>query len=138
MTTSFLAHMTITLEDGSVADSTKANGQPAKLTIGDDSLSPAFEACLGDNIAAGQTHEFTLAPKDAFGDKNPDNLHYIDRTKFANDSDLEVGAIIAFDGPAGEIPGIIREVAGDSVTVDFNHPLAGHAVTFEIEVLEVL
>lgn len=49
-----------------------------------------------------------------------------------------MGNIIAFAGPDGhDIPGIITAVVGDSVTVDFNHPLAGQAVTFEVEVVSI-
>jgi len=49
-----------------------------------------------------------------------------------------VGSIIAFTQPDGtELPGLVREVAGDSVTIDFNHPLAGQKVTFEVDILEV-
>jgi FKBP-type peptidyl-prolyl cis-trans isomerase SlpA len=46
--------------------------------------------------------------------------------------------IIAFTQPDGtELPGIVREVTGDSVTVDFNHPLAGQVITFDVEILSV-
>ena len=54
------------------------------------------------------------------------------------DSEVEVGTIMAFSGPDGmEIPGIITEIAGDSVTVDFNHPLAGQDLTFDVNILAV-
>ncbi|GLP97146.1 FKBP-type peptidyl-prolyl cis-trans isomerase [Paraferrimonas sedimenticola] len=132
---SLLCHMTLLLEDGSTADSTQASGKPAKLVIGDESLSPAFEAEI-QSLAAGDKHSFTLAAADAFGESNPDNVHHVERSRF-QDVTPEVGAIIGFSSPAGEMPGIIREVTGDSVTVDFNHPLAGHEITFELEVLEV-
>ncbi|MGO3644285.1 MAG: FKBP-type peptidyl-prolyl cis-trans isomerase, partial [Pseudoalteromonas sp.] len=50
----------------------------------------------------------------------------------------EVGNIIAFTQPDGtELPGLVREVQGDSVTIDFNHPLAGQRLTFEVEIIEV-
>ncbi len=138
VTRSLLCHMNILLEDGSTADSTKASGKPAKLNIGDQTLSPAFEAELV-NLNEGDKHSFTLQPVDAFGESNPDAIHYLDRSKFPADMSLEAGVIVSFAGPGGsEIPGIVRDVAGDSVTVDLNHPLAGHAVTFEIEVVQVL
>ncbi len=138
VTRSLLCHMNILLEDGSTADSTKASGKPAQLNIGDQTLSPAFEAELV-NLNEGDKHSFTLQPVDAFGDSNPDAIHYLERSKFPADMSLEAGVIVSFAGPGGsEIPGIIREVAGDSVTVDLNHPLAGHAVTFELEVVQVL
>lgn len=129
--------MNILLEDGSTADSTKASGKPAKLNIGDETLSPAFEAQLV-NLKEGDKHSFTLQAVDAFGESNPDAIHHMDRSKFPADMSLETGVIVSFAGPGGsEIPGIVREVAGDSVTVDLNHPLAGRTVTFELEVVEV-
>ncbi|CAH0526786.1 FKBP-type peptidyl-prolyl cis-trans isomerase [Vibrio hippocampi] len=130
-------HFTIKLKDGSVADSTHAAGKPAKLVIGDGSLSDNFERCLL-GLSIGDEKSILLNAEDAFGLPNPDNIHYMDRAKFVGDSEVEVGTIMAFSGPDGmEIPGIITEIAGDSVTVDFNHPLAGQDVTFEVEILAV-
>nr|WP_283105266.1 FKBP-type peptidyl-prolyl cis-trans isomerase [Shewanella seohaensis] len=130
--------MNIVLEDGSTADSTKASGKPARLNIGDGTLSPAFEAQLV-SLNEGDKHNFTLEAVDAFGESNPDAIHYMDRTRFPADMELEVGVIVSFAGPGGsEIPGIVREVAGDSITVDLNHPLAGRKVTFELDVVKVL
>lgn len=133
-----LCHMNILLEDGSTADSTKASGKPVRFNLGDGSLSPAFEAEL-ENLTQGDKHSFTLQAADAFGELNPNAIHYLDRSRFAADLTLEPGVIISFDGPGGaEIPGIIRDVIGDSVTVDLNHPLAGHTITFELDVVQVL
>jgi len=130
-------HFTIKMKDGSVADSTHNMGKPAKLVIGDGSLSDNFEQCLL-GLSAGESKAIELAAVDAFGLPNPDNIHHMDRAKFVGDADVEVGTIMAFSGPDGmEIPGIITEIAGDSVTVDFNHPLAGQDVTFAVEILSV-
>lgn len=138
VTRSLVCHMNIVLEDGSTADSTKASGKPARLNIGDGTLSPAFEAQLV-SLNEGDKHSFTLEAVDAFGESNPDAIHYMDRTRFPADMALEVGVIVSFAGPGGsEIPGIVREVAGDSITVDLNHPLAGRKVTFELDVVKVL
>lgn len=138
ITRSLLCHMNIVLEDGSTADSTKASGKPARLNVGDGTLSPAFEAQLAD-LYEGDKHSFTLEAIDAFGESNPDAIHYMDRSRFPVNMDLEAGVIVSFAGPGGsEIPGIVREVAGDSITVDLNHPLAGRKVTFELDVVKVL
>ena len=133
---SIMMHITMKLSDGSAADSTKVNNKPAKVNLGDQSLSPAFEAQLL-GLTAGDSKEFTLPPADAFGETNPDNIHYLDRNKFS-ETPAEVGSIVTFTQPGGEIPGIIREVNDLSVTVDFNHPLAGQAITFAVDVVEVL
>lgn len=132
-----LMHFAIKLEDGSVADSTQAMGKPAKFRMGDGSLTENFEECLL-GLAAGEKSSFELEPEDAFGQPNPDNIHHVDLSKFGADAPAEVGTIIAFAGPDGQdIPGIITEVVGDSVTVDFNHPLAGQRVTFDVEVVTI-
>lgn len=132
-----IMHFTIKLEDGSVADSTKTSGKPAKLVMGDGSLTENFEKCLL-GLTQGEVASFTLEPEDAFGQPNPDNVQHMDRSLFAGDAPAEEGTIIAFAGPGGqEIPGVITEVAGESVTVDFNHPLAGHRVIFDVEIVGV-
>ncbi|CAH1608245.1 MULTISPECIES: FKBP-type peptidyl-prolyl cis-trans isomerase [Vibrio] len=130
-------HFTIKMQDGSVADSTHNMGKPAKFVMGDGSLSENFEQCLL-GLQVGEQKAIELKAADAFGMPNPDHIHHMDRTKFVGESEVEVGTIMAFSGPDGmEIPGIITEIAGDSVTVDFNHPLAGQDVTFEVEILSV-
>lgn len=132
-----LMHFDLKLEDGSAADSTRVNKKPAKLVMGDGSLTPNFEACLL-GLKAGDKKSFTLAPEDAFGPSNPDNIHHMDRSRFGADLELAEGMILGFAQPDGnEVPGIVRDIAGDSVTVDFNHPLAGHTVIFDVEILSV-
>ncbi|EHH2482281.1 FKBP-type peptidyl-prolyl cis-trans isomerase [Vibrio parahaemolyticus] len=130
-------HFTIKMKDGSVADSTHNMGKPAKFVMGDGSLSENFEQCLV-GLQSDEKKAIELKAQDAFGMPNPDYIHHMDRTKFVGEAEVEVGTIMAFSGPDGmEIPGIITEIAGDSVTVDFNHPLAGQDVTFEVEILSV-
>lgn len=130
-------HFSIILEDGSAADSTKVHNKPAKLRIGDGSLTPGFEACLL-GLKAGDKKSFTLAPEQAFGQPNPDNIYHVDRSKFSAECPAEVGMIIAFTQRDGaELPGIVREVTGQSVTVDFNHPLAGQTLRFDVEIITV-
>ncbi|MBE8167779.1 MAG: peptidylprolyl isomerase, partial [Shewanella sp.] len=72
--TAYICHMEVILDDGSTADSTKASGKPARLNIGDESLSPAFESEL-TGLKEGDKHKFTLQAADAFGESNPDAIH---------------------------------------------------------------
>lgn len=132
-----LVHITMKLSDGSAADSTKVNNKPAKIIMGDQSVSAAFEAQLL-GMATGESKEFTLEAVDAFGESNPDNIHYMDIDKFSDEVPAKVGNIITFSQPGGELPGMIKEVNGSSVTIDFNHPLAGQTVTFVIDLVEIL
>lgn len=135
-----LMHFSIQLEDGSVADSTQATGKPAKFRMGDGSLTGNFEKCLL-GLMEGEKSGFVLEPEDAFGLANPDNIHHMELSKFSAEVPAEVGTIVGFSGPdspdSPDIPGIITHVVGDSVTVDFNHPLAGQRVTFDVEVVTI-
>lgn len=132
-----ILHFDLKLSDGSAADSTRVNNKPAKMVMGDGSLTKNFEDCLL-GLKAGDRKEFSLAAADAFGMPNPDNIYYLDRTKFDANEDLQEGMIMGFAQPDGsELPGIIRAVSPLSVTVDFNHPLAGQDVVFDVEIIEV-
>jgi FKBP-type peptidyl-prolyl cis-trans isomerase SlpA len=132
-----LLHFDLKLEDGSAADSTRVSNKPAKLVMGDGSLTENFEVCLL-GLKEGEKKSFTLAANDAFGMPNPDNIYHLERSKFDLEDGVQEGMIMGFSQPDGsELPGIIRSVAGDSVTVDFNHPLAGQTVIFDVEILAV-
>lgn len=80
-----IMHFTVKLEDGSVADSTKTSGKPAKLVMGDGSLTENFEKCLL-GLSEGESASFTLEPDDAFGQPSPDNVQHMDRSLFAGDA----------------------------------------------------
>lgn len=129
-------HFTIKLTDNSVADSTKMSGKPAKFRMGDGSLTENFESCLV-GMKAGEAREFELAPEDAFGMPNKDNFYQVETTKFT-EGRPEVGQIFTFPQPDGsELPGIVRSINEQFVTIDFNHPLAGQQVRFDVEIIEV-
>lgn len=130
-------HFLIKLTDGSVAEDSHAYGKPAKFVMGDGSLTPNFEACLL-GLSEGEKKSFTLAPEDAFGVSNPDQIQHMERRLFVGETQAEIGNIIAFQGQNGqEIPGVIIDVTGESVTVDFNHPLAGQTVMFDVEIIQI-
>ncbi len=132
-----LAHITVKLKDGSIADSTKLNDKPSWLVMGDGSFSSAFESNLLD-ATVGDQLTFELEAKEAFGESQPDQIHFMDIDRFPQDIKLEKGAIVSFEQPnGGALPGIIREVQASSVKVDFNHPLAGKDVVFEIEIKQI-
>jgi FKBP-type peptidyl-prolyl cis-trans isomerase SlpA len=132
-----ILHFDLKLTDGSAVDSTRVNNKPAKMVVGDGSLTPNFEKCLL-GLRVGDKKAFTINADDVFGLPNPDNIYHVDKSKFAADADLKEGMIMGFGQPDGsEVPGIIRSVAGQSVTVDFNHPLAGQDVIFDVEIIDV-
>lgn len=132
-----LVHFILKLEDGSTAESTRNNGKPALFSLGDGSLSEGLESQLL-GLKVGDKKAFSLTADDAFGQSSPDLVQYFSRRDFTQAGEPELGAIMLFSGRDGnEMPGVIREISGDSITVDFNHPLAGQTIHFEVEVLEI-
>lgn len=130
-------HFAIKLADGSAVDTTKMTGKPATITMGDGTLSAGFEkALLG--LKAGDKKQIILPPEEAVGNANPENVYTLSRKQFPDNMQLEVGLIVSFARPDGqEMPGIIRKIESEQVTVDFNHPLAGQTLTFDVEILAV-
>lgn len=123
-------------EDGTVADATLP-GEPMTFTMGDGSLIYGLEMAI-TGLKTGDHHRVELDPLNGFGFSDPENIHQMPRSEFADDLPVDPGTVISFSTPSGdEIPGTIREVNEDMVTVDFNHPLAGHDVIFDVEIVDI-
>jgi len=129
-------YFTLTMKNGIVADATEA-GQPMTFTMGDGSLIHGLEMAMY-GLKVGDRQSVELDPLGAFGFADPENIHIMPRSEFAEDLPLDPGTVIAFSTPSGEeIPGTIREVKGEDVSVDFNHPLAGQDVIFAVEIVGI-
>lgn len=130
-------HFSIKLSDGTIADSTREFGKPAQFKMGEGNILDKVERNL-IGLKTGDKKKLTLAPEDGFGLANPDNLHWLASTQFPQDITLEEGLIVEFTQPNGsELPGIIREIKQENVLVDFNHPLCGQTLIFDVEVISV-
>lgn len=128
-------YFSIKLLDGSVVDSNFGK-EAAFFEYGDGSLLPSFESLLL-GLKAGDKASFELAAADAFGDSNEQNVMRFSRSQLAS-YELEVGLVISFaDASSSELPGIVKEFDDDNVTVDFNHPLAGQDLCFDVEIVNV-
>jgi len=127
-------HFAIKLQDGQIIDS-NFDAQPASFTFGDGNIPEGFEqALLG--LKTGEHAELTIAPERGFGMHNPSNIQVLPRSQF-KDMALEPGLVVSFQEPGGELPGMITEFNEEKVTVDFNHPLAGKTLIFEVQVESV-
>lgn len=131
-------HFEVTLENGTIVDSTFHRDSPVKLTIGDESLLPGFEQVLM-NLRAGDTRSAHLDPEQAFGEWNGENIQHFSRAQFALVTDNpEVGMLVEFeDKGKNTLPGTISAINDDEIEVDFNHPLAGQSVLFKVKVFKV-
>ena len=114
-------HFSLQLDDGTVVDATP-DQQPASLVIGDGSLPPGFEQQLL-GLTAGAERSARVPPEKAFGMPNPNNIQRL---------------VMSFaDAGAGELPGVICRIDEQTVDVDFNHPLAGRHLMFNVKIVAV-
>ncbi len=122
-------------------------GPPATLTLGASELSPALEDCLL-GMAEGTRQTFDVAAGAAFGERSAAMVQWMARKEFkdlgAAGEEYAVGDVLHFPTPdgsgkfAGVIVGFRTDAKGDAVQLDFNHPLAGHPVSFEVQLIGVL
>ena len=140
---SFLTlHYRLAGPDGADVINTFAD-KPATLSLGTGQLAPAMEARL-IGLAEGAHTAFDLPAGEAFGERNPQMLQKVrlELLRELGDPDAEyaVGDVVQFPTPDGQgaYAGVVREVGVGWLLFDFNHPLAGQPVRFEVQLLGVL
>jgi len=140
---SFLTlHYRLSGPDGADVVNTFAD-KPATLSLGTGQLAPAIEARLL-GLAEGTQTRFDLPAGAAFGERNPEMLQRVKLSLMHElgdpDAEYGVGDVVQFPTPDGQgsYAGVVREVGSDWLLFDFNHPLAGQPVSFEIKLLGVL
>jgi FKBP-type peptidyl-prolyl cis-trans isomerase SlpA len=141
---SFLTlHYRLAGPDGAAVVDTFAD-KPATLSLGTGQLAPAIEERLL-GLEEGAEARFELPAGAAFGQRNPELLQRVKRSLLdelgERDADYAVGDVVEFPTPDGRASyaGVVREVGADgSLLFDFNHPLAGQAVRFDVKLLGVL
>lgn len=117
--------------------------KPATLSLGMGQLAPAMEARL-IGLPEGTREIFELPPGEAFGPRNPELLQRVRLSLLHElgdiDAEYHVGDVVQFPTPDGQgaYAGVVREVGEGWLLFDFNHPLAGQPVRFEVQVLGVL
>ena len=140
---SFLTlHYRLTGPDGADVVSTFGD-KPATLSLGAGQLAPAIEALLM-GLPEGAHQRFELPAGAAYGERNPELQQRVKRSLLAElgdpDAEYHVGDVVSFPTPDGQgaYAGVVREAAADWLLFDFNHPLAGQPVRFEVQLLGVL
>lgn len=117
--------------------------KPATLSLGTGQLAPAVESHLL-GLMEGAHESFQLAAGEAFGERNPQLLQRVKRSLLDEMGDAgasyQPGDVVSFPTPDGQASyaGVVREVTGDWLLFDFNHPLAGQALRFEVQLIGVL
>ncbi|PNY80273.1 FKBP-type peptidyl-prolyl cis-trans isomerase [Deinococcus koreensis] len=120
--------------DGEVIDQSEA-GEPLTYLHGHSNIIPGLEKAL-EGRGAGESLQVTVQPEDGYGERDEDNVEDLDRTDF--EDDVEIGATYYAQSEDGSvIPFTVMAVNGDTVQVDFNPPLAGMTLNFDVKVLAV-
>ncbi len=128
-------HFALKLDNGDVVDST-FDKNPATFKVGDGNLLPGFEQAIY-GLKAGDKRSLEISPEQGFGQGNPQNIQVMPRSQF-QDMELSEGLLVIFNDAANtELPGVVKIFDDSQVTIDFNHPLAGKALTFDVEIIEV-
>jgi len=111
---------------------------PATLQLGSGELAPTLERCL-EGIDVGQRYVFLLEPEQAFGPHNSSLVQRIGRGEMPEGTSVELHGMVEFTAPNGaRFAGLVRELDDHAALIDFNHPLAGKSIRFEVEVVGIL
>ena len=127
-------HYKGTLDDGTVFDSSEGR-EPLQFTIGNSEVIPGFEAAV-IGLEAGQSKTTRIEPEQAYGPRSEERMITVGRDKFPDGAPIEIGQQFEVGGPGGQTVEVV-EVSDASVTLDGNHPLAGEALTFAIELVGI-
>ena len=129
-------HYTGTLEDGTEFDSS-AGREPLEFALGGGQVIPGFDSAV-DGMAVGDSKTVTIPPGEAYGERHDQLVQAVPKTELPEDMKPEVGMQLQSQSPDGQVMNLmVTEVAEEKVTVDGNHPLAGQALTFAIELVEI-
>lgn len=115
---------------------------PATLQLGQGQLAPFLETCLL-GLEEGVHRTFDLPPERAFGPRNPELLQRVSRTTLDGNSgpgeEYAIGDLVEFAAPGGgQFAGVLRELDDETALFDFNHPLAGQPLRFEVKIIGIL
>lgn len=125
------------LEDGTVFDSSEKHGQPLEFEVGSGVVIKGFDDAL-EGMEKDEEKEVKLTPDKAYGDKRSDLVKQVPKERLPEGQEPKPGMMLIMNTPEGQqVPCTIKAVADDHIDVDFNHPLAGHTLSFKLKVVEI-
>jgi FKBP-type peptidyl-prolyl cis-trans isomerase SlyD len=138
----FMANKVVTFNyilkdtEGNLLDSTEKGG-PFSFLTGNMQVLPGLEEALG-NMIIGSKKNIKLAAADAYGEYDENAIQKVNRSLFPEEAELEIGVTYFAHSPEGQhLQFVITEIENDDITVNFNHPLAGKNLEFDVELLDV-
>jgi len=129
-------HYTGTLDDGTQFDSS-AGRDPLAFELGSGQVIPGFDKAV-DGMAVGDSKTVNIPAEDAYGPHQPAMVQDVPKSALPDDLEPAEGMGLQAQGPDGQLVNlVITEVKEESITVDGNHPLAGKALNFDIELVSI-
>jgi peptidylprolyl isomerase len=129
-------HYTDTLADGTEFDTSRGR-DPISFTLGEGDVIPGFETAVAE-LEVGQSATVTIPATEAYGDRNEDALQQFPLEAFG-ESVPQVGWGVELQNPQGQrVNAMVVEIGDETVTLDFNHPLAGQDLTFDLELVQIV
>lgn len=128
-------HYTLTNDRGEILDSSQGK-EPLVFLQGAGNIIPGLESALVGKYT-GDKLQVKVAPKDGYGERDARMVQDVPRRAFQGVKDIKVGMRFQSDGPQGPASIVVTRIAGDMVTVDGNHPLAGENLNFSVEITAV-
>ncbi len=122
--------------DGEIVDSTEGD-DPLQFLQGHQNIIPGLEKALA-GMKIGESKKVVVVPEEAYGEVDPENVIEVPRDEFPDEIPLEPGIELEVKNADGEeLSATITAITGDTVKLDFNHPLAGKKLTFDVEVVDL-
>lgn len=129
-------HYTGTLEDGTQFDSSE-DRDPLEFALGGGQVIPGFDSAV-DGMTVGESKSVTIPAEQAYGERHEQLVQEVPKSALPEDMKPEVGMQLQSQSPDGQVMNlVVTEVEEATITVDANHPLAGQALTFAIELVEI-
>jgi peptidylprolyl isomerase len=130
-------HYTGTLDNGTQFDSSQGQ-EPIEFTLGNKTVIPGFETGI-TGMQVGDQKKIHIPAEEAYGERNDALVEEVPLQHFPDDMELKVGMHLQAQSPNGENFNVVVTALSDaSATIDGNHPLAGEALNFELELMEIL
>ncbi len=129
-------HYKGTLNDGTVFDSSYDRNETIEFTVGSGQMIPGFDAAV-NGMTVGEKKTVNLEVNEAYGERIDEAVREVPKTSFPEDFEFETGVVVEGSINGNQVRGSIEEVSDESVIIDFNHPMAGQPLNFEIELVEI-
>lgn len=130
-------HYVGTFDDGTEFDNSRSRGEAITFEVGAGQMIQGFDSAI-DGMTIGETKTVTLTPDEAYGQVDPNAFQTVPEEMFGNFGDLNTGQTVTGVAQNGEqFAARIHSLQENTVTLDFNHPMAGKNLNFEVELVSV-